>query len=48
MAAIYDPDQSLNLNNLAEGVQKSLPKYARPLFVRVLAQLPMTGTYILC
>ncbi|XP_043474759.1 long-chain fatty acid transport protein 4 [Leptopilina heterotoma] len=45
MAAIYDPDKSLNLNNLAEGVQKSLPKYARPLFVRVLAQLPMTGTF---
>lgn len=45
MAAIFDPDQSLNLNNLAEGVKKLLPTYARPLFIRVLAELPMTGTF---
>ena len=45
MAAIYDPDQSLNLNNLAEGVKKALPAYARPLFIRVLSELPMTGKY---
>ena len=43
MAAIYDPDQTLNLKNLAEGVKKALPPYARPLFVRVLSKLPMTG-----
>lgn len=43
MAAIYDPDRTLNLNELAEGVKKSLPTYARPLFVRVLSDLPMTG-----
>ncbi|XP_033225126.1 long-chain fatty acid transport protein 4-like [Belonocnema kinseyi] len=45
MAAIYDPDKSLNLHNLAAGVKKSLPAYARPLFIRVLAELPMTGTF---
>ncbi|XP_008204870.1 long-chain fatty acid transport protein 4 [Nasonia vitripennis] len=45
MAAIYDPDQNINFNELAEGVKKALPTYARPLFVRVLASLPMTGTF---
>ncbi|KAL7295312.1 hypothetical protein TKK_0011343 [Trichogramma kaykai] len=45
MAAIYDPDESVNLQNLADGVKKALPTYARPLFVRVLASLPMTGTF---
>ncbi|XP_012276509.1 long-chain fatty acid transport protein 4 [Orussus abietinus] len=45
MAAIYDPDQNLNLKELEEGVKKALPPYARPLFLRVLSELPMTGTY---
>ncbi|XP_015172878.1 PREDICTED: long-chain fatty acid transport protein 4-like [Polistes dominula] len=45
MAAIYDPEGSLNLKELADGVKKVLPIYARPLFVRVLSKLPMTGTY---
>lgn len=45
MAAIYDPEGSLNLKELADGVKKVLPTYARPLFVRVLSKLPMTGTY---
>ena len=43
MAAIYDPEQNINLKDLAHGVKKALPTYARPLFVRVLAELPMTG-----
>lgn len=45
MAAIYDPDNTLNLKEMADGVKKCLPAYARPLFVRVLSELPMTGTY---
>lgn len=45
MAAIYDPDNTLNIKEMAEGVKKSLPSYARPLFVRVLSELPMTGTF---
>ncbi|XP_014299292.1 long-chain fatty acid transport protein 4 [Microplitis demolitor] len=45
MAAIYDPENSLNLQELAEGLKKGLPSYARPLFVRVLSQLPLTGTF---
>lgn len=45
MAAIYDPENSLNIKELSEGLKKSLPSYARPLFVRVLSELPMTGTF---
>ncbi|XP_058790970.1 long-chain fatty acid transport protein 4-like [Phymastichus coffea] len=45
MAAIYDPTQNINLDELSEKVKKALPTYARPLFVRVLSTLPMTGTF---
>ncbi|XP_024944990.1 long-chain fatty acid transport protein 4 isoform X2 [Cephus cinctus] len=45
MAAIYDPEHSLNLKELGEGVKKALPTYARPLFLRILEDLPMTGTF---
>ncbi|XP_014478383.1 PREDICTED: long-chain fatty acid transport protein 4 [Dinoponera quadriceps] len=45
MAAIYDPNNSLDIKELAEGLKKSLPVYARPLFIRVLSELPMTGTF---
>ncbi|XP_046386669.1 long-chain fatty acid transport protein 1 [Ischnura elegans] len=45
MAAIVDEDGSLDLVKLSEGMKKSLPGYARPLFLRVLKELPMTGTY---
>lgn len=45
MAAIYDPDRSIKLSELSEGVKKALPIYARPLFIRVLSTLPMTGKY---
>ncbi|XP_043252621.1 long-chain fatty acid transport protein 4 [Colletes gigas] len=45
MAAIYDPNNTLNIKEMADGVKKSLPAYARPLFVRVLSELPMTGTF---
>lgn len=45
MAAIFDPDSEVELNVLAEGVRKALPSYARPIFIRVLRKLEMTGTY---
>ncbi|EFN85194.1 Long-chain fatty acid transport protein 1 [Harpegnathos saltator] len=45
MAAIYDPNNSLDLKELVEGLKKSLPTYARPLFIRVLSELSMTGTF---
>lgn len=43
MAAINDPDNRLNLTTLAAGLAKSLPSYARPLFIRVLEKIDMTG-----
>lgn len=43
MAAIVDMDGSLDLTTLAEGVRKSLPAYARPLFLRILRDVPLTG-----
>lgn len=45
MAAILDPEGKVNLKALAEGLQNSLPSYARPLFIRLLQTVDMTGTY---
>lgn len=45
MAAILDKDDSLDLTSLAEGLRKHLPSYARPLFIRALNYVEMTGTY---
>jgi len=45
MTAIVDEDNSLDLNILAFEMEKHLPSYARPLFVRVINQIDMTGTY---
>ena len=44
MAAIVDNENNLDINKLSEGVKKSLPSYARPLFVRVLPEMELTGT----
>ena len=43
MASIANPGKSLDLEKLATAMNKSLPAYARPLFVRVLVQLETTG-----
>lgn len=43
MAAIADPEESLDLSVLADGISKVLPSYARPLFVRTLQQIEKTG-----
>lgn len=45
MAAILDPDNNVDLNYLGEGIKKGLPSYARPIFLRTLDKLDMTGTY---
>ncbi|KAK7057005.1 hypothetical protein SK128_012334 [Halocaridina rubra] len=45
MAAILDENNSLDLNRLYAVVMKSLPSYARPLFVRIVKELEKTGTY---
>ena len=43
MAAIADINQTLDLNQLKTDLQKSLPVYARPVFLRLLNKLDMTG-----
>lgn len=43
MAAILDPDGTVDMEGLAAGVTKALPSYARPLFVRIVKQIDMTG-----
>ncbi|XP_022191701.1 long-chain fatty acid transport protein 4 [Nilaparvata lugens] len=45
MVAIVDQNNTLDLEALAEGAKKSLPSYARPMFIRVLHEVEMTGTY---
>lgn len=41
MAAVVG---SLNLDKFASGIIKSLPAYARPLFLRVMDTMDITGT----
>ncbi|XP_021967269.2 long-chain fatty acid transport protein 4 [Folsomia candida] len=46
MAVMSDPENTLDMKELANGVIKGLPAYARPVFVRVLStELVLTGTY---
>lgn len=45
MAAIVDTEGKLDLEHLGAGIRGSLPPYARPLFIRVLSELPMTATF---
>ena len=43
MVAIVDHDGSLNLTKLAEGLKMTLPAYARPLFIRIVRKVDLTG-----
>lgn len=45
MVAIVDTQHILNLQDLAAGLKKNLPAYACPLFVRILKDMPLTGTF---
>lgn len=45
MAAIVDPNREIDVDQLSNGIRGSLPAYARPLFIRFLKELPMTGTF---
>ncbi|CAH1787370.1 unnamed protein product [Owenia fusiformis] len=47
MVAIVDEHQSVDLDHLADGLKKSLPAYARPVFVRLIKSVDehMTGTF---
>jgi len=44
MAALFDPSRSVDLNkDFLEGLKRSLPIYARPIFIRILTKLDLTG-----
>ncbi|XP_072765367.1 long-chain fatty acid transport protein 1 [Anoplolepis gracilipes] len=45
MVAIYDANNFVNLEELGKELKTVLPSYARPRFVRILSELPMTGTF---
>lgn len=45
MAAIADPNNALDIKSLADGLEKTLPSYARPIFIRVLEKMDITGTF---
>lgn len=45
MAAILDPEEAVDLKQFVQGVKKTLPSYARPIFIRLLRKIDMTGTY---
>lgn len=43
MAAIADENFNLDLNALTIAMQKSLPQYARPVFLRLMTSVDTTG-----
>ncbi|CAH2104835.1 unnamed protein product [Euphydryas editha] len=45
MCGIVDVDGSLDLDKLAKDIAKDLPKYARPIFIRVMRTMDMTATF---
>lgn len=45
MAAILDPDHQTDMTKFTQGITKSLPSYARPLFIRFLSKVDLTGTF---
>lgn len=47
MAAIADPSQSTDLEKLFKDMEKVLPPYARPVFLRFLPEVNKTGIYLL-
>ncbi|XP_017070492.2 long-chain fatty acid transport protein 4 [Drosophila eugracilis] len=45
MAAIVDPDRKVDMDYLSIVLRGSLPAYARPLFIRLLDEIPRTATF---
>ncbi|XP_062869788.1 long-chain fatty acid transport protein 4 [Trichomycterus rosablanca] len=45
MAAIADPDHTTNLEKFSRELDKALPPYARPVFLRFLPEVNKTGTF---
>uniref|UniRef100_A0A146LRJ0 Very long-chain fatty acid transport protein n=1 Tax=Lygus hesperus TaxID=30085 RepID=A0A146LRJ0_LYGHE len=45
MATVVDKENKINLDELAQGIKKLLPPFARPLFLRLVRDIPLTGTF---
>ncbi|CAB3249823.1 unnamed protein product [Arctia plantaginis] len=45
MCGIVDENGTLDLDKLAKDIAKDLPKYARPIFIRIMTSVDMTGTF---
>lgn len=45
MACITDPSRTLDLKRVAQELDASLPSYARPLFLRLMDDIEITGTF---
>ncbi|EDV27525.1 uncharacterized protein TRIADDRAFT_21641 [Trichoplax adhaerens] len=45
MAAVSDPNNDLDMEHLNQSLKKSLPPYARPLFIRLLLAIDQTSTF---
>ena len=45
MAAIVDQNENLDLSQLNTELQRTLPPYARPLFIRLIKEADLTGIY---
>lgn len=43
MAAIADPDHTTELEKFSRELEKALPPYARPVFLRLLPEVNKTG-----
>lgn len=43
MAAIVDHNDNLDLSQLNAELQRTLPPYARPLFIRLIKEADLTG-----
>ena len=46
MAAIVDQNDNLDLSQLNKELQKTLPPYARPLFIRLIKEADLTGKLV--
>jgi solute carrier family 27 fatty acid transporter 1/4 len=43
MAAIFDPDDEVDIRKLEKAITEKLPSYARPIFIRLVKKLDITG-----
>ena len=46
MAAIPDPERRVDLASLYAGMVDKLPSYARPIFLRFVEEIDITGLYL--